>query len=105
MDVRALEFASQSVKNDKNFILTLISQDKLGVVLKHVGSELLKDRGVVLEAVKSCGTALRFASEELRGDREIVQAAVKNSFHALVFLLSLVVCSLSFLLLPLSFSH
>ena len=82
-DPRAVEFACEGLRNDKEFVLELLAKDSQGVTLKHAHN-LQSDREVVLRAVESNGGALQFASAELRSDKEVVLAAVRRSFHALV---------------------
>jgi hypothetical protein len=85
-DIRALQFACESLTCDRNFILELLAMDKQGVVLKYAANALKSDRELVLMAVRcSNGKALGFASDELRADRDTVLAAVRTSFHALQF--------------------
>ena len=86
MDIRAIEYAFQNVKDDKDFIMKLVREDEHGMVLRHMGTRMKSDRDVVLAAVQKCGSSLQFASDELRGDMAIVLAAIRSSFHALVIL-------------------
>ena len=85
LDTRAIEFASETLKHDREFFLRVIVGDKEGIALKYAGSALCADKEVVLAAVQESGGALRFASQELRADRDVVMAAVRKSFHALSF--------------------
>jgi hypothetical protein len=92
MDIRAIEYASQNVKDDKDFIMKLVREDEHGIVLRHMGTRMKSDRDVVLAAVQKCGSSLQFASDELRSDMAIVLAAIRSSFHALVIFFRAACC-------------
>ena len=68
---------------DKEIVLEAVKQD--GYILQYLGKEFRGDRQIVLEAVKRHGMALQFASTELRRDSEIVLEAVKEDGLALKF--------------------
>lgn len=80
-----LRYASDELKNDKKFILSIVGQPSMvamGDYLKYASDELKDDITVVLSAVTassySFSSALRYASQRLRDNREVVLAAVKN---------------------------
>ena len=79
----ALRYASEELKNDREFMLKAVKQN--GGALKYASEELRVDREIVLEAVKQDGYALIYVSKELRADREIVLEAVKQYGGALQF--------------------
>ena len=76
-----MQFASQSVRNDKNAVLPQIK--KRGWDLMYVSEELKRDKEVVMAAVCQTGYALSFASPELQDDDEVVMAAIMNDPKAL----------------------
>ena len=79
----ALQYASDGLKGDKEFILKVMQIN--GLTLKYASERLNDDRDVVLEAVKNNGKSLAYSSVRLRDDREIVLEAVKNNGLALKF--------------------
>ena len=81
--VRVLEFASEGLRADKDFMLAAMKQD--GFPLQFASEELKADKDFMLAAVKQLGFALRFASDELKADKEVVLAAVKQHGFALEF--------------------
>ena len=78
--VDPFEFASGSLKNDRSFVLKLMSVDVAS--LAHANRELRGDHEVVKAAVSSNGKALKYASAALKDNKEIVLLAVKNSPRA-----------------------
>ena len=73
---RALEFASEELRADKEVVLAAVQQD--GQALWGASEELRGNRQVVLAAVQQDGSAHEYASAELQGDIEVVLAAVKQ---------------------------
>lgn len=70
---RALQFASEKLRNDKDVVLEAVKQD--GRALRFASENLRNDKDVVLEAIKQDEWALQFASEELRNDKDVQIAA------------------------------
>lgn len=68
--------------SDRTEIIKLIQEENM--ILEFVPEEL-KDREIVLEAVKHGGGELQYASEGLRDDEEVVLAAVQKYGRALQF--------------------
>lgn len=80
-DGRALEYASEELRNDQEVVLEAVRRS--GWVLMFASKELQNDRKVVLAAVHQDGEALEYASEWLKGDSKIVLTAVRNHGRAL----------------------
>ena len=76
-----MEFASQSLRNDKDAALPRLKKD--GMDLKYVSELLKRDKEVVMAAVCQNGNSLRFASPEIQDDDEVVLAATREAPHAL----------------------
>lgn len=100
-DGRALEFASDGLKNDKEIVLESIQQDGKNIAyasnelradkelaltavqqnicaLVDIDAKFLNDKEIVLEAVKQDGYLLRYASDNLKNDKEVVLAAINS---------------------------
>ena len=77
----ALRNASESLKNDKNFIIQAMNAN--GRALLDVNENFLKDKEIVLAAVSSNGLALQFADDSLKKDKEVALAAVECDGYAL----------------------
>jgi CxxC motif-containing protein len=77
---------SNRLKNDRNFIVNLIT-NLYGAefVLKYVSEQFKNDKELVLIAVKERGRVLEYASDELKNDKEIVIEALKNDSSAFRF--------------------
>jgi|GEM_PF-2571814 len=73
--------ANSTFLRNKAVILEAVKQN--GDVLQLAKQELQKDREVVLAAVRQDGFALRYASKELQADREVVLAALGQDGEAL----------------------
>ncbi len=81
-DIRALNSSSNSLKNNKTFILTalnIFSALDTPEILSITSSDLKNDRDVVLAAVSKNGLALKFASEHLKKDNYIATIASLTS--------------------------
>jgi uncharacterized protein (TIGR02145 family) len=77
-DGRALQYAGEALKNDREIVLEAVKQN--GEALRYAGEDLKNDREIVLEAVKQHRWALQYAGAELKNDRDIVLEAVKFTF-------------------------
>ncbi|WP_422410383.1 MULTISPECIES: PEP/pyruvate-binding domain-containing protein [unclassified Endozoicomonas] len=71
-----LEYASQAVWNDKDFVLPVIS--KYPMELRYLNEVLRNDRDIVIAAVAESPGVLCYAGEGLRSDKEIIQLANGN---------------------------
>ncbi len=80
---RALEFASEAMKNDKEIVLEALKND--GITLEFISENLRNDKEIVLEAIKYNSWNLEFASENLKSDKEVVLMAVKQNGRVLQF--------------------
>ncbi|WOG25643.1 PEP/pyruvate-binding domain-containing protein [Endozoicomonas sp. 8E] len=68
-----LEYASQRVWNDKDFVLAVIS--KYPMELRYLNEVLRNDRDIVMAAVAESPGVLCYAGEGLRSDKDIIQLA------------------------------
>ena len=82
-DGEALQYASETLKNDRAVVLAAVAQR--GWALRYASETLKNDREVVLAAVKQRGSALEYASEDLKNDRDFVLAAVAQHGSALEY--------------------
>jgi len=82
-DGMALQYASETLKNDSEVVLAAVKQN--GSALYYASDILKKDSEVVLAAVAQNGSALYYASDILKKDREVVLAAVALDGTALDF--------------------
>lgn len=76
------QFASNRLKEDKQFILSNIT----GSALHYISKDLTKDREMISHMIKNCSFALSYISPELRKDKSIALEAVNydgNSLHYL----------------------
>jgi hypothetical protein len=85
--INSLEYASVNIKEDRDFILSLIKNHRNGsYVLYHVSNEFNNDHEIVLETVKQNGLMLKYAGENIKKDREIVLTAIKENVKASEFI-------------------
>ena len=82
-DGSALAYASEALKNDREFFLEVFNNNARA--LEYAGEELKNDREFFFKAVKEDASALEYASEALKNDREIVLEAFNNNARALEF--------------------
>eukprot|EP00946_MAST-07B_sp_MAST-7B-sp1_P002282 g2282.t1 len=80
---RALEYASASLKNNKEVIMAAVKQN--WGALKYASASLKNDKEVVMAAVQQNGGALEYASAGLKNDKEVVMAAMRRNGSALHF--------------------
>jgi Domain of unknown function (DUF4116) len=79
----ALEFVDNVLKKDKDVVMAAVSQN--GYSLLYADSSLKKDKDIVLDAVSKEGQALFHADDELKKDKDIVMAAVKKDGLAIQY--------------------
>jgi thioredoxin-related protein len=91
-----LESASEELKNDKEFILVVVTQD--GTALKYASDTLQNDRDVILAAITQNGRAFKYASDELKSDEEVAIKALINS-HTDIFMLN-AICNIINIFIP-----
>ena len=72
----ALQFASETFRNDKDIVLAAVKQN--WIALKYTSEEFKNDKDIVLAAIEQDGHALEYASEELQNNKDIVLEAVKQ---------------------------
>ena len=78
----ALEFASETRKNDRDIVLAAVTQT--GWALAYASETLTNDRDFVLAAVTQNGMALEYASETLKNDRTLQRLVNLKSSDAAV---------------------
>jgi len=93
-DVSALEWASESLKGNKEVVLSAVKQD--GSALEWASESLKGNKEVVLSAVKQDGSALEWASKPLKGDEEVVLSAAKQDLSALEWASEPLMCDKGF---------
>jgi hypothetical protein len=83
----ALEFADNKFKSNRAIVDKAVSAERFydNRALKFASDTLKADKEVVLHAVRNNGLALEFASETLRGDKEVVKAAFVSTGLSLQF--------------------
>ncbi len=93
-----LEYASEELRNDRELVLTAVSQDVGIFVLRYVSEELRNDREIVLKAIDSSEYAFlsdatseypddtsKYISKDLLNDKEIVLKLVKAGGEILIY--------------------
>lgn len=80
-----LMYAASELRNDRRFILDLVTQSPSGRILEHVPLAFRRDHEIVLSAAELCPAAFRYAAEELRQDHKFVLAAVTQNGLILEF--------------------
>ena len=83
-DGKSLEYASDILKNDKQFILKAVKQN--GFYLYYTSNHLKNDKEIVLAAVIQIGAALIFASTLLHNNKEFILECVKQNSHVLQYI-------------------
>ena len=91
--VHALEYASEKLKSDKEFMLKALliwSFDKYETKnyssgLKYASEELKSDKEFMLAVAEFDKSSLEYASEKLKSDKEFMLAALKNDEYALKY--------------------
>ncbi|WP_422133461.1 PEP/pyruvate-binding domain-containing protein [Endozoicomonas sp. ALD040] len=78
-----LDCASQRVRNDKDFVLPVMSEHPME--LRYLSEKLRDDREIVIAAVEKYPGALRYASKRLRSDKSIIGLAIADGIYALTF--------------------
>jgi hypothetical protein len=77
-EIRTQEFnKSDDLKNDKNIVLAVVSQN--GLALETVSDELKDDKDVVLAAVRQNPESMQYASDELKDNTDFcIQVVMAN---------------------------
>jgi hypothetical protein len=79
-----LKYASPELRNNKNFIITILQVN--GLLLEKVSEEFQNDKDVVLAAIKNNYFAFNYASYDLRNDRDFILPLVqRNGSRFLLF--------------------
>jgi hypothetical protein len=80
VDGTALQYASDTLKNDREVVRTAVSSAYRGMeALQYASTERRADRDIVYQAAKTGGGALEFSAVELGADKDIVLAAVQHN--------------------------
>ncbi|PIS00701.1 MAG: hypothetical protein COT84_06255, partial [Chlamydiae bacterium CG10_big_fil_rev_8_21_14_0_10_35_9] len=79
-NARSFRFASERLKNDKDFILTAMGHDLFtgSLIFKHASEKLKDDKDFMLAASQRSYLILIDASERLRNDKNFMLAAIKK---------------------------
>ena len=75
---QALLYASPRLKDDEEVVLQAIS--KVGYVIRYASLRLQKDKSFLLRAAKNNGNILEDVAVKFRNDKEIVSEAIRHSF-------------------------
>ena len=78
-DGRALHFANESLRRDKNFALALAQQ--IPAIIQFFDEPLRKDQDVALTAVKYDKFAIMGLDDSLKKDRNFILTAMRESAH------------------------
>lgn len=76
-DGRALQFASEALRSDKEIVQAAANQSGFWA-LKGAGEILRSDKEVVLQAVTNDPAAIEFAGDNMKQDTDVVSCAVKQ---------------------------
>ncbi|KAG2387274.1 hypothetical protein C9374_001606 [Naegleria lovaniensis] len=79
-----LEYASQEVATDKEFVLKALKFNSLEVI-ESLNSNFKAEKEIILEAVKNDGRSLFYASKELQKDPELDMEALKCNGYVLEY--------------------
>ena len=69
--MRALEYASERLRDDKDIVLAALGND--GMALEYASERLRDDYGIVLYAIRNNMRALEYASERLGAYRALIR--------------------------------
>ena len=65
---RALEYAREDMKKDKEVVMAAVQKN--GQALQYAHEDMKRDKEVVMAAVQKDGGALRYAHEDIKKDKE-----------------------------------
>ncbi len=83
-NIAYLENIGESLKTDKYFILSIVTEYESA--LRYVTESLIGDKDIVLAAVSKDDSALVHASEELKKDPDVIEKAIEKNENALVYI-------------------
>lgn len=75
----AFQWASDELKNDKDFILSFLRSNLSTRSLYYLPKEFKDDRDIIEKAIEQDGWALQYASDRLKNDKEIANLAVERN--------------------------
>ena len=82
-DLREWQYVSSKLKNDKEFVLSAVQQN--WKVFEYASADFQNDKEITLAAVSQNWRALRHTSAELQNDKEFVLSAVRQDGQALQY--------------------
>jgi hypothetical protein len=77
-----IKYASKELRNDKNFIITILQVN--GLLLEKLSDEFKNDEDVVLAAVRNNYFTLEYASYNIRNNREFMFTLIQRSIRFLL---------------------
>ena len=77
IDLRPLEFVSEEIRSDKEFMLRIMERDSYA--FEYASDKLKADKDMILAATDFDHFRLEFASDVLKDDKDIAFAAMKNN--------------------------
>jgi hypothetical protein len=83
-DPELIEYADDSIKKDRDFVMKLLKED--GYIFEFVDESFRSDREVALIALKSSPYEYTYLSEDLKNDKELVMLAIKFDDYAEFFI-------------------
>jgi hypothetical protein len=82
-DASAMSFASEDLRNDREFVLFAVQQNcSSNFPLEFASKDLRNDKEIVLASVQKYPLSFEFASEELRNDKDIALTVIKLNHYA-----------------------
>lgn len=82
-DTRAIQFASKELRQDRDFLLQVISKN--GGASKYIDEEFRQDDSFMMDAIEINPSALAGASKKIRSDRDIILQAIKRDGKCIVY--------------------
>lgn len=80
-NINSLEYASQRLKNDKEFIISTAIKLKTDKVIYFASESLIHNKQFVIDIIKRIGFNLYFVFDEFKDDIDVVEAAVRNDIR------------------------
>ena len=82
-DWRYFQYASDLLKNDVEFILSLIKERIHEKILLFVNERIVNDSSIMISLIKETPKAFEFASSTLKGDKKFIMACIENGVKIL----------------------
>lgn len=80
-NINSLEYASERLKNDREFIINTAIKLKTDKVVYFASSSLTHNKQFNIDIIKKIGFNLYFVFDEFKDDIDVVEAAVKNDIR------------------------